>query len=353
MASLRVRVVSDGDSLTAATLRSPHIQVLASAITVLLWAGLIWALFVQHASVFVVVPVVLAVQALVGRLTLVSVATGRDGVVVRNPLRTTTHPWATISGITLGRSGSLSAVCMLRLTDGQTIAALGIQGTGWGGVAALQQVTELRRRHREARTSAHPVRGAAGADVGAPLVARAGLQVVAAGAHEIVVGPGIWIVDVKRRRTDTVVWGGLAVAFAALGATSPVTLNDSPMGTRLFFAAGLLVLAGFTGRWARGTARRAMRLTADGVEIRNETSTTTYPLASVDRFEAALLAGGTTPTPGVALKLGDGTFRKIAALGAPGGAWGNEPLRQRWETTADALNRVLADLRTTSASSVT
>lgn len=351
MAGHRVFAVSDGDSLPAATLRSPHMQVVASAISVLLWAGLIWALLVEHASIVVVVPVVLVVQTLVGRLMLVGVATGRDGVVVRNPLRTATHPWSTISGITLGRSGSLSAVCLLRLTDGRTIAALGIQGTGWGGVEALQQVTELQRRHRQARTSAHPLRDAS--DVGASLAARAGLQVVAAGAHKIVVGPGIWIVDVQRRRMDTVVWGGLAVGFAALGASCPVTLNDSPMGTRLLFAAGLLILAGFTGRWARGTARRAMRLTADGIEIRNETRTTSYPLASVDRFEAALLAGGATPTPGVALKLGDGTFRKITALGAPGGAWGNEPLRQRWETTADALNRVLSDLRTISASSGT
>lgn len=86
---------------------------------------------------------VLLMAVVFARTAYAAVVIGPDELVVRNVFRTVTVPWSDVSGFTLGRYQLLSMVCLVHLTDGTTLHASGIQGTGLGGNQAHGLVQRL------------------------------------------------------------------------------------------------------------------------------------------------------------------------------------------------------------------
>ena len=137
---------------------------------------------------------------------------------------------------------------------------------------------------------------------------------------------------------------GYAFVLAAFLLMLVVAVSEYASG-----GGGWLVLAGFialmavlSARLLVGWARAGLMVTADEVVVRGPWVTRRIARSWVDRFEAGLqhTAAG-NPTPGVVLRLGDGSAVNVAALATEAMVWSSARKVPRWEATAAELNALL------------
>ena len=107
-------------------------------------------------------------------------------------------------------------------------------------------------------------------------------------------------------------------------------------------AACLLGMTALTVRLMVGWARAGLMLADHEVVVRGPWATRRIARVWADRFEAGLqhTAVG-NPTPGVVLRVGDGSAVNVAALATESMVWSSAGKVARWEATAAALNELL------------
>jgi hypothetical protein len=110
-----------------------------------------------------------------------------------------------------------------------------------------------------------------------------------------------------------------------------------------------VVLAGLAALAVRllvGWARAGLLVTTDEVVVRGPWATRRIALTFADRFEAGLqhTAVG-NPTPGVVLRLRDGSAVNVAALATESMVWSCASKVDRWEPVAKRLNDLLTKPR--------
>ena len=163
---------------------------------------------------------------------------------------------------------------------------------------------------------------------------------------------GTWIRSTRRTRGFAVVWalmGLFWLAGAVVGLEGALTVAPTTADVVGGLAFALLfggASAGF-GLFARGCLRAGVRIEADGVVVRNPIRCTEVPLAAVESFAAELqpAAGPGNPTPGIVLRLVDGSRVRVWALAREGLVWNGERNRDGWSPTAERLNALLQSLR--------
>jgi hypothetical protein len=142
--------------------------------------------------------------------------------------------------------------------------------------------------------------------------------------------------------TFALVWAAFGVAFALLFPFLQWT--DEP--STVLFAPVFFGMAYAAFRWARGAWRAEVLLLPEEVVVRGPWRTQHYPLTKVAGFTHGLQpAGGMNPTPGVLLKLTDGSIVPVWTLASGGFVWNNDRNAQKWASTAERLNRAVDERR--------
>ena len=114
----------------------------------------------------------------------------------------------------------------------------------------------------------------------------------------------------------------------------------------LCLAAFLVAMAALTARLMVGWARAGLLLGDHEVVVRGPWATRRISRQWVERFEAGLQHTPVgNPTPGVVLRLGDGSAVNVAALATESMVWSSAAKVGRWEATAIALNELLTKPR--------
>jgi hypothetical protein len=153
---------------------------------------------------------------------------------------------------------------------------------------------------------------------------------------------GRWVQCRRRNCGFAAAYAGLAVwivlmLWAVLG-----ELSHDHQAVWLWLAVLLGGLLGLTVRLMVGWARAGVMIAADHVVVRGPWATRRVAHSWIDGFEAGLqhtVVGNATP--GVVLRLGDGSRVNVAALGTEAMAWSAAGKVRRWEATAAALNELL------------
>jgi hypothetical protein len=153
---------------------------------------------------------------------------------------------------------------------------------------------------------------------------------------------GRWVQCRRRNCGFAAAYAGLAVwivlmLWAVLG-----ELSHDHQAVWLWLAVLLGGLLGLTVRLMVGWARAGVMIAADHVVVRGPWATRRVAHSWIDGFEPGLqhtVVGNATP--GVVLRLGDGSRVNVAALGTEAMAWSAAGKVRRWEATAAALNELL------------
>lgn len=97
--------------------------------------------------------VMLAGLVLGGRVAWSAVVVADDCICVRNPFSSYRLPWDEIESFRIGRSGILSAVCLIHVKDGRLLHAFGIQERRLATGMASRMVERLNVELSARRTS--------------------------------------------------------------------------------------------------------------------------------------------------------------------------------------------------------
>jgi PH (Pleckstrin Homology) domain-containing protein len=143
-------------------------QAVTIAVIAVITAGVLIGMMLgaRHRDVLVFEAVFLVAFLLIcARAATAGVAVSERGIRVANVFSTTSLPWGTITRFEIGRSGLFPLVCIVRLSDGGTRRAFGIQertNSPNGSAAAIvdELNAELSRRTGRADDPRQPRNGA-------------------------------------------------------------------------------------------------------------------------------------------------------------------------------------------------
>ncbi len=136
--------------------------------------------------------------------------------------------------------------------------------------------------------------------------------------------------------------GGLVVMLAAVTGE----LARGPAAVWLPLGVLLFAMAVLTARLAYGWARAGLMVGDHEIVVRGPWRERRVARSWAERFDAGLqrtTAGN--PTPGIVLRLGDGSAVNVAALATESMVWSSERKVARWTATAAALNELLPKAR--------
>jgi hypothetical protein len=142
---------------------------------------------------------------------------------------------------------------------------------------------------------------------------------------------------------------GFAVAYFLLTAWLVVMLAAvigefarGPAAVWLPLGVLLLAMAVLSVRLAYGWAWAGLLVGADEIVVRGPWRTRRIARPWAERFDAGLQRTSVgNPTPGILLRLGDGSTVNVAALATESMVWSSERKVARWTATAAALNELL------------
>jgi hypothetical protein len=138
----------------------------------------------------------------------------------------------------------------------------------------------------------------------------------------------------------TTVW--LVVMLAAVIGE----LTRGPTAVWLPFGVLLFAMAVLTVRLAYGWARAGLLVADDEIVVRGPWRERRIARSWAERFDAGLQRTTVgNPTPGILLRVGDGSAVNVAALATESMVWSSERKVARWTATAAALNELLPKAR--------
>lgn len=156
-----------------------------------------------------------------------------------------------------------------------------------------------------------------------------------------------WIRRPRRNVGFAAVYGLLAAGFLVmLVALAGELRHEGGEAWLLVIALLLAGMAVLCARLTRGWARSGLMLGEHEVVVRGPWVTRRIARSWIERFEAGLQRTPVgNPTPGVVIRLGDGSAVNVSALATESFVWSSEGKVARWEATAAALNELLGKPR--------
>ena len=161
------------------------------------------------------------------------------------------------------------------------------------------------------------------------------------------IGLGRWIRRPRRNLGFAAVYGLLVTWFLAMLVAVAGELGED--GGEIWLILIALFVAGMAALCFRlmiGWSRTGLLLGDHEVVVRGPWATRRIARSWVERVEAGLQRTPLgNPTPGVVLRLGDGSAVNVAALATESWVWSSDGKVARWEATAAALNELLGKPR--------
>jgi hypothetical protein len=160
------------------------------------------------------------------------------------------------------------------------------------------------------------------------------------------IAPERWIRRPRRNIGFAVAYALVAALFLVMFAAVAGELSVDGGGTWMWVAAFLCAMSALTIRLMVGWARAGLLVGEHEVVVRGPWATRRIARNWVEHFEAGLQHTPVgNPTPGVVLRLGDGSAVNVAALATESMVWSSGGKVARWEATATALNELLTKAR--------